>query len=93
MNSHISINHLDLDRVSERVSFEKGIETKRSILTDSSTISGWQNCLSSIEDGDILRKQFGEAEIFHIESINSFNDIWQEKDKQLANDMRMSGNE
>jgi hypothetical protein len=90
MSDSIDIKNFEIEAVVDKLRHVKGIEEKKSMLSDGSTISGWRNLFESISESDVIRKELEESELFHIDNISSFNSNWLDLDKRMASEISIN---
>ena len=85
MTNQIRIDKTEIDNRSGRINSSKGIELKKDFVSDSSTISGWNNCNSMISESDGIRSSLVISENLHTLNISLFNGNWSSFDTDAAN--------
>ncbi len=85
MTNQIRIDKTEIDNRSGRINSSKGVELKNDFVSDSSTISGWNNCNSMISESDGIRSSLVNSENLHTLNINLFNGNWSAIDADVAN--------
>ena len=85
MTNQIRIDKTEIENKFGKINSSKGVELKNDFVSDSSTISGWNNCNSMISESDRIRSNLVYSENLHTLNMNMFNGNWSAIDADAAN--------
>lgn len=85
MTNQIRIDKTEIDNKIGKINSSKGVELKNDFVSDSSTISSWNNCNSMISESDRIRSNLVYSENLHASNLNLFSSNWSALDYDVAN--------